>query len=297
MNIDAASESRRVLPAELEREQREAGAFLRHRHGARIDGHCVTLTDPHSYEAGQYLRLRYCVESIRSPGRGVVVGICSPAAGDGKSFTAVNLAGALAQGQTNRVLIIDTDIRRRSETLRRLLPANGGSARGLSDLLLRGRPNAEEAARRIDHSNLWLLPTGSRSIAPYEAFQSSRFAELLDSARAQFDYVVLDAPPVVAVPDCKLLAERVDGFVMVVSAGITPRVMLAQALEILGPKRLLGLVLNRCDQLPRRYYRYYGHYGYSMPTRRRDPEHMEAPGGEFVPPKRNEGGPESLRRP
>jgi len=188
----------------------------------------------------------------------------------------------LAQKKGTRVLLLDADIRRRSEVLRSLIPLDGALAPGLVELLMRDRRNAEEAARRIEQTNIWVLPTGSFPTSPYDAFASERFAGLLDGARSQFDYVVMDAPPVVAVPDCKVLADCVDGFVMVVAADRTPRIMLTQALDIMGPDKLVGLVMNRCDQLPRRYYRYYGRYGYGNRKKVRSAGHVVTPQGEFV---------------
>ena len=230
----------------------------------QVDGHCVSLAAPESYEAGQYLRLRYAVEANRPSERGMVVGICSPAAGDGKSLTAMNLAGALAQRKGSRVLLVDADLRRHSEVIRNLVPVSGALAPGLSELLLGARQHdVQDVARRIEHTNIRIVLTGSLPIVPYEAFSSERFALFIVQARSLFDYVVVDAPPVVAVPDCKVLAKWMDGLIMVVSANQTPRILLSQALEILGPDKMLGLVFNKSDQVPPRYYRYYGRYGYA----------------------------------
>lgn len=290
MTLEATSKSRGVFPLEIDRGDRDAGIAARTRASGQVDGHCVTLVDPESYEAGQYLRLRYCLEALRPSGMGMIVGICSPAAGDGKTLTAINIAGALAQKKDTRVLLVDVDIRRRSEVLRSLIPMDGEFAPGLVELLMRGRRNVEEAVQRVEQSNIWVLPTGSFPVSPYEAFASERFAGLLEGARSKFDYVVVDAPPVVAVPDCKVLADTVDGFVMVVAANGTPKIMLTQALEIMGPDKLIGLIMNRCDQLPRRYYRYYGHYGYAARATGRSAGHVVAPPGEFVYTNNNGSG-------
>jgi len=205
----------------------------------------------------------------------MVVGICSPAAGDGKSLTTMNLAGSLAQNKGSRILIIDADLRRKSEVLRNLVPLSGGLSPGLAEVLMSvRRPKIEDAARRLANTNIWVLLTGSLPIAPYEAFSSERFGELIECARSNFDYVVVDAPPVVAVPDCKVLEKWLDGLVMVVSANETPRMLLAQALEIMGPEKIMGLLLNKCDQLPQRYYRYYGKYGYAARAKVADVGHI-----------------------
>ena len=258
---------------------------------SQVDGHCVTLSAPDSYEAGQYLRLRYAIEANSPMEQGMVVGICSPAAGDGKSLTAMNLAGALAQCEGSRVLLVDADLRRRSEVIRKLVPIPGGLTPGLSELLSNeGEHDVEDVARRVEGTNIWAVLTGSFPIAPYEAFSSERFGLFMDRARSSFDYVVIDAPPVIAVPDCKLLAEWVDGLVMVVSANQTPRLLLAQALENLGPEKILGLLFNKTDQVPPRYYRYYGTYGYAARAKVDDISRIAGVEGDFQDASDEEAG-------
>ncbi len=278
MATNMINETSRVVSLENKRHFLGKKSLGRFGSTRQIDGHCVSLTAPDSYEAGQYLRLRYAIEANRPAGRGMVVGVCSPAAGDGKSLTALNLAGALAQRRGSRVLLVDADLRRRSEVLRAMVPVSGALAPGLSEFLLGARQHyVHDVARRIEHTNIWVVLTGSLPIAPYEAFSSERFSTFSERARADFDYVVIDAPPVVAVPDCKLLAEYMDGLVMVVAANQTPRLLLAQALEALGPEKILGLVFNKSDQVPPRYYRYYGRYGYAARAKVQDIGQIAAP--------------------
>lgn len=260
------SEGQNTEPGEDQGQEQAAPA--RFQSAREVDGHCVTFIAPDSYESGHYLRLRYAIEANREPGRGVVVGICSPAAGDGKSLTAINLAGALAHRDGSRVLLVDADLRRRSEMIRHLVSVQGGLSPGLSELvMLPDEYGIEAASRWIEQTNVWVLLTGSAPLVPYELFASPGFSNFIEQARNLFDYVILDAPPVVAVPDCKVLVQSVDSVVMVVCAHKTPKLMLEHALEILGPEKILGILLNRCDQLPYRYYRYYGKYGYATRAR------------------------------
>jgi len=297
MATNMTKESVRVVSLDKKRHVRGKKTLGRFGSTRQVDGHCVSLTAPDSYEAGQYLRLRYAVEAKRPAGRGMVVGVCSPAAGDGKSLTALNLAGALSQRRGSRVLLVDTDLRRRSEVIRNLVPISGALAPGLSELLLGARQNyVGDVVRRIEHTNICVVLTGSLPIAPYEAFTSERFSLFMERVRNDFDYVVIDAPPVVAVPDCKLLAKCMDSLVMVVSANQTPRILLAQALEILGPEKILGLVFNKSDQLPPRYYRYYGKYGYSARARVEDIGRIVALPGNYRDAAEKDGGNDSTMR-
>ena len=229
----------------------------------RIDPHLVSLADPGSYEAEQYRKLRYVLEEKRVAGRGFVVAICSPAAGDGKSLTAINLAASLAQAPDVKVLLMDVDLRLESASLKSSLNMTKLDGLGVTDAILGADITLQDVARPITGSNVSVVLTGAHTAAPYEILRSTRFDELLAAASRQYDYVILDAPPVVPVSDCRVIAKRVDGLLMVVAAHRTPRGMLEEALDLLGPDKLLGIIFNGCDLMPRRYY---GYYGYAMPT-------------------------------
>jgi Mrp family chromosome partitioning ATPase len=89
---------------------------------------------------------------------------------------------------------------------------------------------------------------------------SGRLAELIRDARQRYDYVVLDSPPVLPAPDCRLLAEWIDGFLIVVAADKTPRKLLEETLLSLGPTKILGLVFNGEAYRQSRYGKYYYAY-------------------------------------
>jgi Mrp family chromosome partitioning ATPase len=104
-----------------------------------------------------------------------------------------------------------------------------------------------------------LIRAGHAPENPYELLRSARFGELMDEVRRRFDYVIVDTPPLVSVQDCRVMAHRVDGFVLVVSAHRTPRALVEEALRVVGPTKVIGFVFNRDDQRVRGYYsRYYG---------------------------------------
>ncbi|MCA1798667.1 MAG: CpsD/CapB family tyrosine-protein kinase [Xanthomonadaceae bacterium] len=234
----------------------------------RIDSHVVSLTAPDSYEAEQYRKLRYVLEQLHGAGDGIglVAGVTSPAPGDGKSLTALNLAGALAQDMGARILLVDADLRRQSSSLRERLALANGSSPGLVDAILNPELNLQKVVRRIAPLNLSFVLTGSATATPYEMLSSPRVGMLLDEARRDYDYVIVDAPPVVPVSDCRVLAKRVDGFLMVIAAHQTPRGMLAESLDMLGPEKIIGIVYNGGKELLTREYGY-GYHGYGRPAR------------------------------
>lgn len=229
---------------------------------ASADPRCVSLARPASYENGRYLELRSSLEQKRPAGKGLVVAVTSPAAGDGKSLTSSNLAGAFAQNPSLRVLLIDADLRRRSESLRRYLGVAGDSRPGLTDTLCEDNESFDDSLLHVTrHPNLSVILRGTREVDVYETLASARFGAFLEYIRGFYHYVILDIAPVLPVPDHSAIAEWVDGFVMVVTAQRTPRSVLAEAMRDIGPEKLMGLVLNQCEPLPQRYYGYYGAYG------------------------------------
>lgn len=220
-----------------------------------MDAHLVSLVAPGSLEAERYRGLRLVVERMRKAGEGTVVGVCSPTAGDGKSITAVNLAGSLAQDLEARVLLIEIDLHRPS--MDGYLALRDPAGLGLADFILDASLALEGVVRRLPSFNLSVLPAGSLPAAPYEVLKSQRLGDLLTEARRRYDYVILDCPPVVPVADCRLIEEWVDGFLMVVAAHQTARRMLEEALNLMRPEKVLGIVFNRHDRPASRKYEYY----------------------------------------
>jgi protein-tyrosine kinase len=223
-----------------------------------IDGRIVSIAEPASFEAEQYRRLRYALEEKRNGTDGMVVLVCSPAAGDGKSLTAINLAATLAQDNSVRVLLMDTDLRRKSQSLidARLIPKG---VPGLTELISHPQVGVQDMFQCAARRNLFILPAGMQEVTPYDVFRDARFARIMSEARRHYEYVVVDGPPVVPVSDCKVIIPLIDWYIMVVAAHKTPRSMLEEALDIMNPEKALGLVFN-CSDAPHRYYGYYGYY-------------------------------------
>jgi capsular exopolysaccharide synthesis family protein len=212
-----------------------------------VDAHLVTLLGRPSPEADQYNALRYAVEEKRVSDGLHVVAITSPSVGDGKTTTSVNLAGALAHRRDARVLLIDADLRRPSVAPLLGLAEHPGRP-GLVDVISDSALTLERAVRHLPAFNLNVLPAGQLSDDPFELLRSARVGELLQEARRRYDLVVVDTPPVLLVPDSRILQSWVDGFLLVVAANRTRRKLVAEALNLLGPGKMVGLVFNRDDR-------------------------------------------------
>ncbi len=226
-----------------------------------VDDHLVSLIAPAAFEAEQYRALRHTVEQLHKTRDLRIVAVSSPGVGDGKSITAINLAGALAQAPDARVLLVDADLRRAS--VASLLALGGSDGPGLVNAILDPTVTLELVARPRPPFNLSVIPAGEVPPSPYEVLKAPRLGELLEEARRQYDYIVLDAPPLCPVQDCRVIAHWVDGFLLVVAAHHTPRRLVEEALNVAERTKILGLIFNGDDQPPSSSYGYYGYYGRS----------------------------------
>jgi polysaccharide biosynthesis transport protein len=180
--------------------------------------------------------------------------ITSTGPGEGKTTFSSNLAVSLAQsGQ--RVLLIDADMRKP-----KLHDAFGTSQEpGLSNLLV-GTVKASEAVRKSRTAGLWLMTAGKIPPNPTELVGSQRFRDLMNSLKEHFDWIIVDSPPVMAVIDAAVIANRATGVVFVVGAEMTSRHAAKAAVTQLanGRAKFIGAVLNRV-QLEKHHF-YYSQY-------------------------------------
>ena len=211
-----------------------------------LEEHLVSLLAPASFEAEQYRALRHLVEQLHKSADLSVVAVSSPGVSDGKTLTAINLAGALAQAPDARVLLVDADLREAALAARLGLGERTGP--GLVDAILDANLTLEKVARVRPDLNLSVLLAGRLPSAPYEVLKSPRVGELLAEARQQYDYIVLDTPPLVSFPDCRIIGRWVDGFLITVAAHRTSRKLLEEALNVTEAAKIVGLIFNGDDR-------------------------------------------------
>lgn len=221
-----------------------------------MDGHVVSLLSPKSFEAEQYRTLRHTVEDMRFESGLTVIAVTSPAVGDGKTTTSVNLAATLAQNPDSRVLLIDADLRRGS--VARALGER--DAPGLADAILDPTLPLGSVTRRLPQSTLSVVTAGRPSDRTYETLAARRLRDLLEEARQGYDLVVVDTPPLLPLADCRALEPLVDGILIVVAAHRTPRRLLTEALHLVDPTKVRGLVFNADDRPLSGYSSYYSYY-------------------------------------
>jgi len=203
-----------------------------------VDERVVSLLSPMSFEAEQYRTLCHALERKQGKAAMGILGVSGPSVGDGKTTTALNLAGTLAQDPASRVLIVDADLRRPSVATR--LGFDDGNLPGLAELIVDQDLAVSEVVLRRSPWNLFVLAAGRRPADPYRTLCSPRLGEILAEARQRFDRIVLDSPPLLAVPDAHVISGWVDSFLLVVGAHRTPRKLLEELsgplpLALLGP--------------------------------------------------------------
>lgn len=217
-----------------------------------LDGRLVAALAPHSLAAEQYRLLRTRITQSESGRAFRSIIVTSPAKGDGKSLTAANLALTMAQEFQQRVVLVDADLRRPSIHDLFGVPETPGLT-----AVLMGGAAVDDALVPIPDQRLTVMPCGTIPSHPAELLASSGMRRLLDTLRTRFDRVILDMPPVEPLADVSIAAALIDGVLLVVRAGMTPKPAIERALSGLEPEKVLGLVFNDTGA-----GQTYGGYGY-----------------------------------
>ncbi len=155
------------------------------------------------------------------------------------------------------MLVIEADLR--CPKMAERLGLDGSQLPGLVEAIEAPHLGIADVARKLTTYNLSVVLAGRCPVTPYEALQSPRLGELLDEARQSYDYVVIDTPPIVAFPDCRIIGRWVDGWLIVVAAHRTSRKLLEEALDLMEEKKTIGFVFTH-DERFRSGGRYYGGY-------------------------------------
>ncbi len=240
----------------------------------------LVVERPHSAIAEAYRTLRTAILLSSADKPHKVIQVVSTGSREGKTVTGVNIALTLAQAGA-RVLLIDADLRRpRVHSIFRLTRSPG-----LVDYLV-GHSPLEQCIRPIavdeimaslhgvpstptgnGHSDVLkgsisVLPAGTRAPNPAELLGSRRMSATLAAFREDYDFIIVDSPPVLPVADSVVLGTMVDASVLVIRGEVTPKNMVRQALLRLerGNAKVIGTVLNDADVTSGDYYYYKGYY-------------------------------------
>nr|WP_191567159.1 CpsD/CapB family tyrosine-protein kinase [Metabacillus idriensis] len=214
----------------------------------------ISMTTPKSPIAEQYRTIRTNIQfsTVDEEISSMIVTSAGP--GEGKSTTAANLAVVFAQ-QGKKVLLVDADLRK--PTAHYTFKVDNHV--GLTNILTR-QSTINEAVKGTSQDFLSLLTSGPIPPNPAELMASKTMRQFIADAKRDYDIVLFDTPPVLAVADAQILSNSVDGVVLVVSSGKTELESAKKAKELLeqAQAKILGTVLNNKKVQDSHYYYYYG---------------------------------------
>jgi capsular exopolysaccharide synthesis family protein len=215
----------------------------------------VVLSRPQSQVAEAYRIVRTSLMQASRRGACNVFLVTSALPGEGKTTTALNCAAALAQ-QDQRVLLVEADMRRSNLDSK----LNMNSQGGLSSLV-GGRPSSVVPVKFPSLPTLSVLPAGPRPSNPAELLGSPQMAERIKEWRANYDFIILDTPPVLSVTDAVVLSAHCDAVILVVRSGVTTKQSLIRVRDIFmrSRKRIVGVVMNAFDLKSVNHYLYLGY--------------------------------------
>ncbi len=192
---------------------------------------------------------------------GNVIVVASALPGEGKTFTAINLALSLALERDREVLLVDGDVAKPHIT--HLFGLE--SEPGLLDLVGAAGRSFEDTIVKTDYPSLYVLPAGSRNLQATEILRSERTSSLLATLAAEPHRIVLiDSPPLLVTSEAGVLTSLAGQVVLVVKAAHTPQDAVLHAIETITDDKPVSLVLNQADAVPEHRYAYYGQYGYGQ---------------------------------
>jgi tyrosine-protein kinase Etk/Wzc len=188
--------------------------------------------------------------------------ITSPISQEGKTTTSINLAGSFAQANY-KTIIIDADLRKpRIHSV-----FNQKRYPGFTDYFF-GQATFQEILRKSEVNNLFYITAGTIPPNPSEILSSTQMESFLEKLKNDFDYIIIDSPPVIAVTDSEIISSLVDGTLLVVSANNTEMELMEKAVQLLSHEHssFIGVLLNNFTYRSGygSYYKYY--YYYSRPT-------------------------------
>jgi capsular exopolysaccharide synthesis family protein len=218
----------------------------------------ITHLLPKSKISENYRSIRTTLLLSSSDSRLKILAISSPLPQEGKTATVSNLAVTFAQtGKT--VLVIDTDLRK--PTQHKIFKVKNQN--GLTNFLS-GNIEGDDLVKKTQVPNLYLINSGPAPTNPLELLSSEKMANLIDSLKKHFEYILIDTPPLLLLSDAFVLGPKIDGMILVVRGGKTSRDSLKQVEEKLSAYKIKcpGVIINGADLREHDYYymKQYHHY-------------------------------------
>ncbi|WP_320041052.1 polysaccharide biosynthesis tyrosine autokinase [uncultured Desulfobacter sp.] len=227
----------------------------------QITDNCLeTVLKPHSPISEQFRLLKNNIlfPEKGEPSKTIMVTSASP--GEGKSFTAANLAASIAQSIDEYVLLVDCDLRK--PTIHSKFGFDSEGLKGLSDYLSAGIP-LSSVLKKTAVNKLTILPAGPIPPNPSELLSSEQMRRMLHEVKLRYTdrYIIIDTPPPYITSETNAIARYVDGILLVVRQGRTRIKEIQDIIDIYGRHKILGVIKNFSTK-PVGYGYGYGKYGY-----------------------------------
>lgn len=218
----------------------------------RDDSRVVALSDGNSLGAEKFRLLRARLRHLREKQQLRRIVITSAVPNEGKTLVSMNLAVTLANHSNEKVLVLEGDLRKPMIAEHMCLQTYPG----LDDWMASQEP-ISSFLYRVDDLPLYMLPAGAPRDNPLAILQSARFLQLYQQLSAAFDWILIDAPPLLPMADVSFWSRQADGLMIVAREGRTPKKILQKGLEVLDTPKLIGVVLNDAHAVERSYYYHY----------------------------------------
>jgi protein-tyrosine kinase len=219
-----------------------------------MESHLLDLNNSHETPAEEFRTLRTRLNHLQTVQPLHTLVMTSPSPAEGKTFSAVNLALAQSHLAETAVLLSDFDLRR--PIVHNLFQFD--RAPGLTDYLT-GQCSFQQALRRIEGMNLYILPAGTPVKNPLELLNMRQVKALFEELPRAFNWAIFDTPPLLFSADANLLSTLADGTILVVKIGSTTFDNVTRAIQSLCENNVLGIVANgaRASELYSKYTYYY----------------------------------------
>jgi capsular exopolysaccharide synthesis family protein len=222
----------------------------------REESRVVTLTEANSLGAEKFRLLRTRLRNLRESRQLQKLVVTSAVPNDGKTMVAMNLAICLAKHTDEKILLLEGDLRKPMVGEHLGIKSLPGIGEWASD-----NESITKFMYRFDDLQFWILPAGSAPENPVNILQSSRFLDLYKQLSTNFDWIIIDAPPLLPMADVSFWSRQADGLLLVVREGATPKNILKKGIETLDNPKVVGVVLNDAQEVESSYYSHYYYKG------------------------------------
>lgn len=220
----------------------------------RLDDHLYMYHMPYSYTAEQIRKLRTFLFHMPDKAPPRILMVTSALPSEGKTVIASNLAISIAKGEDQHVLLVECDLRKPSMYNLFKYPPSKGVAE-----ILQGTAEVADCLIKTPIDKLTILPAAKEAPAnPSELLESKRLSQLIEELAQRYTdrFLVIDTSPIQATVDPKIIADQVEGIIVVARYRYTRESDFRMAMDSLPRNKILGTVLNAVDELPAKKYKY-----------------------------------------